>query len=228
MHSENQISFVKLGICLILSAILHLPLLRSEYRLPRSSPAQMEVRRGLSAVELTLLPSVANNAPEPEAPPPPRPVAEELPVKTPEKPAEFNLPEPKPEESVPEPPQEQKTPAAENQEAKPQSPPPSKDLNADPRIQGVDSYAAPGITCNPVYPRLSRRRGEEGTVVITLTVLQNGRIKDEQIKQSSGYPLLDEAALTAIRTSRFKPAIRNGKPLTSSIEQTFVFKLEGR
>lgn len=217
---------MNLGICLILSAGLHLLLLRTDCKLSKSLPAQIEMRCGLSAVELTLLPSVANNAPEPEATPPPRPTAEELPAKPLEQPAEFNLPEPKPEESVPEPPQEQKTPAAENQEAKPQSPPPSNELNADPLIQGVDHYADLQLAINPIYPRLSRRRGEEGTVVITLTVLQNGRIKDEQIKQSSGYPLLDQAALTAIRTCRFKPANRNGKPLTSSIEQTFVFKLE--
>ena len=54
----------------------------------------------------------------------------------------------------------------------------------------------------PEYPPASRRRGEEGTVVLILTV-EGGRVKHAEVERSSGFRALDEAAEKALRRWRF-------------------------
>lgn len=51
----------------------------------------------------------------------------------------------------------------------------------------------------PRYPRIARRRGWEGTVVIEVRVSGKGRVRAARVEQSSGYGILDEAALGAAR-----------------------------
>lgn len=65
----------------------------------------------------------------------------------------------------------------------------------------------------PVYPRASRRLHQEGRVLLSVHVLQTGAVGDIQLKRSSGFPLLDDAALTAVRAWRFVPAKRAGEPV---------------
>lgn len=50
-----------------------------------------------------------------------------------------------------------------------------------------------------VYPRLSYRRGEEGTVELELTIDQNGSLSDLRLLKSSGHETLDRAAIRAIQ-----------------------------
>ncbi|MHB9119064.1 MAG: energy transducer TonB [Burkholderiales bacterium] len=62
----------------------------------------------------------------------------------------------------------------------------------------------------PVYPLMSRRAGEEGKVVLRVRVSAQGLPLSVEVKQSSGYSRLDEAARAAIEKWRFIPA-RQGK-----------------
>ncbi|MCX7828741.1 MAG: energy transducer TonB [Thermanaerothrix sp.] len=55
----------------------------------------------------------------------------------------------------------------------------------------------------PPYPLSSRRRGEEGTVVVCLWV-SRGRPERGEIRSSSGHKALDEAAKRAAMDWRFK------------------------
>lgn len=57
----------------------------------------------------------------------------------------------------------------------------------------------------PEYPQLARRRGIEGLVVLEAILDRQGKIEDE-IKVFQSVPLLDEAAIKAVRQWRFKPA----------------------
>ncbi|RTZ58293.1 MAG: hypothetical protein DSZ32_07250 [Gammaproteobacteria bacterium] len=50
------------------------------------------------------------------------------------------------------------------------------------------------------YPLQSRRRGEQGVVVVRFTVHRDGRINNLRIKKSSGYRRLDKAALNSVRS----------------------------
>jgi TonB family protein len=84
--------------------------------------------------------------------------------------------------------------------------------------------ASPLAPIKPKYPRSSRRRGEEGVVSLTLMVLSNGTPSDVKIVKSSGFSALDNAALMASRSARFKPARKNGMSVDS--ERSFRIRFE--
>ena len=78
----------------------------------------------------------------------------------------------------------------------------------------------------PEYPPSSRRAGEAGTVKLDVYVLENGRVGDARIKESSGYPKLDEAALREVKRSwRLLPGTENGKPVAMWGQFAVTFKL---
>ncbi|MEO8407722.1 MAG: energy transducer TonB, partial [Oxalobacteraceae bacterium] len=66
----------------------------------------------------------------------------------------------------------------------------------------------------PDYPLMSRRYNEQGTVVLRVLVTAGGTAGEVRIGKSSGYPLLDQSALTAVRDWRFVAATRDGKPVS--------------
>ena len=57
----------------------------------------------------------------------------------------------------------------------------------------------------PHYPKQARLNGEEGIVVVRISVDRWGSVENSQVFQSSGFELLDRAALDATRKIRFKP-----------------------
>lgn len=56
----------------------------------------------------------------------------------------------------------------------------------------------------PAYPAAAAARGEEGTVVLRLTVAPDGTVQDAEVKTSSGHAELDRAALDAAQSWTFK------------------------
>ncbi|QAU35659.1 energy transducer TonB [Janthinobacterium sp. 17J80-10] len=65
----------------------------------------------------------------------------------------------------------------------------------------------------PEYPALSRRMGEEGTVMLRILITDRGRAERADIHKSSGVPRLDEAARQAALRAVFKPYTENGRPV---------------
>ncbi len=65
----------------------------------------------------------------------------------------------------------------------------------------------------PRYPVESRRKHEEGTIVLSLTLGQDGRVANISVSRSSGFDRLDQAALSAVRKWRWAPLVRDGKPV---------------
>ena len=65
-----------------------------------------------------------------------------------------------------------------------------------PSIAGVESVIVVNRV-TPVYPQISRRRGEEGNVVL-LAVVENGKVVNVSIEKSSGIKALDSSALSAV------------------------------
>jgi len=55
------------------------------------------------------------------------------------------------------------------------------------------------ISHNVVYPEAARQGGEEGIVKIDLLLLANGKLKRVEVRQSSGFQTLDNAALSAVQ-----------------------------
>lgn len=65
----------------------------------------------------------------------------------------------------------------------------------------------------PPYPPASQRLREEGTVTLALYVDETGRVRQGKVEKSSGFPLLDESALTtALNSWRFTPGRLGNEP----------------
>ncbi len=75
----------------------------------------------------------------------------------------------------------------------------------------------PGGNPPPEYPRLARRRGWQGTVLLGVVVDEKGRPLEVMIKKSSGYPLLDRAARKTVCGWSFIPASRGRRPVRARI-----------
>lgn len=78
----------------------------------------------------------------------------------------------------------------------------------------------------PAYPAVSRRRGEEGRVVLHVQVSPQGTAEQIDIRTSSGSPRLDDAAVSTVRHWRFVPARRGDTAVSSWVFIPIVFKLE--
>ena len=70
-----------------------------------------------------------------------------------------------------------------------------------------ESDSAPSLVkvfhTDPVYPRLARRRGWEGTVYLIARIAPEGEVIATAVTQSSGYELLDQAAQEAVGQWRY-------------------------
>ena len=64
----------------------------------------------------------------------------------------------------------------------------------------------------PGYPRLSRRNGEQGTVIVRVFISTQGTPDKAEVRTSSGFARLDQAALEAVQRWRFVPGRRHGTP----------------
>ncbi|OQX11302.1 MAG: hypothetical protein BWK76_19305 [Desulfobulbaceae bacterium A2] len=94
------------------------------------------------------------------------------------------------------------------------------------RLSGDLALSCPQRT-PPSYPQLSRRRGEEGTVLVQVELDEEGRVREARVVQGSGWERLDEAALFAVRQWRCQPPRREGRPARAVALQPFHFKLAG-
>jgi protein TonB len=69
----------------------------------------------------------------------------------------------------------------------------------------------------PRYPAAAMAARQTGVVLLTVTVRPDGTADAVELKTSSGFPLLDEAAIAAVRAWRFDPGRRLGTPVTSRV-----------
>ncbi len=78
----------------------------------------------------------------------------------------------------------------------------------------------------PSYPMGSRRKREQGTVVLRLVVSEDGRVTQISVQRSSGFAALDDAALAAVRRWRWSPTVRDGRPvaITGLVQIPFVLR----
>jgi protein TonB len=75
----------------------------------------------------------------------------------------------------------------------------------------------------PEYPEIAREAGVDGTVQVQALVGKDGRVKDARVVKS--IPMLDAAALAAIRQWVFKPALSNNKPVAVWVGVPMKFSL---
>ncbi len=102
--------------------------------------------------------------------------------------------------------------------AAPVTPAPAANPSQASRLPATaDAGPVPVSQPPPTYPREALRRGEGGTVRVTATIAADGSVERMDVAQSSGNRYLDRAALDAVRRWRFKPAMRNGQPVSGTV-----------
>lgn len=77
----------------------------------------------------------------------------------------------------------------------------------------------------PTYPRRARQQGQQGTVLLRVTVGTKGRVVRVEVAESSGFTLLDDQALKCVKRWRFEPATDVSG---HAIEDTYSLPLEFR
>lgn len=97
--------------------------------------------------------------------------------------------------------------------------PPSSTANPD--------HTPPDLSQNapPIYPALAIQRGWQGTVLLRLSITKTGSITKVEVARSSGYPILDAAAVNAVRRWHAKPARHDGEPVATVEVLPVQFKL---
>lgn len=113
------------------------------------------------------------------------------------------------------------TPASHSLPSERPAGPPENEPLAPPRFN-----AAYLNNPTPPYPAAARRAGYEGAVIIRAHVQIDGSADRVEIKKSSGYAILDQAALEAVRKWRFVPAKRGNDNVAEWVEIPWTFKLE--
>ena len=133
------------------------------------------------------------------------------------------IPQPKPKPREPDPvPSEEPAVKEVAQPVQQEATPPSPVvLDAEPDYK-ADYLNNP----RPPYPMVARRMGYHGKVVLDVEVLSEGKAGDVKLHQSSGYDILDNAALQTVKTWRFTPARRFGQAVTQRFLVPIKFSLE--
>src|SRR5262245_9298253 len=82
------------------------------------------------------------------------------------------------------------------------------------------------VNIAPIYPTIALQIHKEGIVIIDATIDEQGNVIETRILRS--IPLLDEAALAAVRQWKFSPTLLNGIPVPIVMTVTVNFKQIGR
>jgi periplasmic protein TonB len=102
--------------------------------------------------------------------------------------------------------------------------------DATTRAGGGDGEALklPGYFLNPPppYPVQARAEKQQGVVLLAVLVDARGRVASLSVKISSGFPLLDAAALAGVKNWRFKAARLAGLPVEAAVDIPIRFQLK--
>ena len=88
------------------------------------------------------------------------------------------------------------------------------------------AYPDYSINPKPKYPRTARKRGYEGEVKLKVFVLENGKVGKIEITSPSGYEILDQSALEAVKNWVFVPGKENGREISSWVTVPITFQLK--
>jgi len=94
------------------------------------------------------------------------------------------------------------------------------------QIPVIENATFKGVRNPPVYPRRALMLNQEGIVILKALIDISGIIKDIQIIKSSGYVVLDQSAIDAVRKWKFEPSHINGKPSISWVKVPVEFMIK--
>lgn len=81
------------------------------------------------------------------------------------------------------------------------------------------------VNPKPKYPMVARRKGYEGSVLLRVWVVESGDVGKIELEKSSGFDVLDNSALDAVKDWVFIPGMRNGVPISSWVTVPIKFQL---
>lgn len=206
------------GLLLTLVLLLHLWaaiwMLKPSEPVTKAQAMMMEVSLVAAPSQQAAAAPVAQPKPEePKKPPVKKPVKKKQPLvrKQAELPkplamADEALPAPAPTESAPAP----VTPSAAVNT-------PSKTQADSAPFTEANFNANYGSNPKPKYPGIATSRGWEGTVRLLVKVSAEGDSEEVTVQHSSGYEVLDEAAIEAVEKWKFIPAKRGETPVASTV-----------
>jgi protein TonB len=109
----------------------------------------------------------------------------------------------------------------------PAAPPPPPPPPAPPKpVRVGGQIQAPSLIrrVDPEYPTLARAAKVQGVVILEATVGTSGQVQRVQVLRS--IPLLDQAAVKAVKQWRYSPLTLNGKPTPFVLTVTVDFTLK--
>ena len=98
---------------------------------------------------------------------------------------------------------------------------------AQPVHQAVTTPVSVGRAhvCTQNYPEVSVRLNEEGTTLLSFKVLTDGTVGDVTVAKSSGFPRLDDAAVSCAGHWHYKPQTVDGSPVEANWQANVQWKL---
>ena len=216
----------------IVSVAIHLGLLLAGLLAPQKP--EFGIEAGKNSIEVNLVAASREAVATPAAPQPPTPEPPPVADPDPDMAAVPPPPAPVPPPPEPQPPQPPQPPAPKIVEHTPEhgdasSPKPGKDAVSAHSDAGAILTVKPDYLSNPspLYPEGSRRRKEEGLVVLAVIVGPEGRAEAVSLLATSGFAELDKSASTAVSGWRFRPATMAGLKVRSRVEVPVRFRLDG-
>lgn len=216
--------FSMAGLLLTLVLLLHLWaaiwMLRPAEVVTKAQPMIMEVSLVAAPSQKAATAPVAQPKPEePKKPPVKKPIKQKKPVT----PKQIELPKPlaMADEMLPAPAKFESAPTPPAATAKVAS----KTTADNAPFTEANFNANYGSNPKPKYPGVATSRGWEGTVRLLVKVSAEGDSEEVTVQRSSGYDVLDEAAIEAVEKWKFIPAKRGDTPVSSSVVVPINFVL---
>ncbi len=174
-------------------------------------PAEYGLQGSMASMEVTMIAAPAEPVKKNQVPPP---------VKQPALRPALIEPVVKAEEKKPEP-----KPAVKGDGS---SPAPGKNNTTFTARASSETQARSGKYRNapPQYPVLAERNGWEGTVMLKALVEKEGRASQVVVGESSGYKILDKAALKAVQKWQFEPGRIGSVTVASWVKIPVRFRIE--
>ncbi|HYU42016.1 MAG TPA: TonB family protein [Vicinamibacteria bacterium] len=101
----------------------------------------------------------------------------------------------------------------------PDAPPPAQAV----RVGGQIKEPKKLKHVNPAYPDIAKQARVQGVVILECTISPQGRVTD--VKVLRGIPLLDSAAIEAVKQWVYSPTLLNGVPVPVIMTVTVNFRL---
>lgn len=103
----------------------------------------------------------------------------------------------------------------------------AKPVAAPPKPVGETRAAKLVSAAAPNYPIEAARNQTSGYAVVQFTVSATGGVENPRVVNSSPRHVFDDAAINAVRHSKFEPALKDGQPVESVLQRRIDFKFGG-